>query len=246
MVLHIASFVRRPTGAHALQARRICPVGRARRKDTSYRHRGPGWKILGPYSDARGPGGGRAARTAARDPRKRPAAGPSPPNILATPTLAQPQKFSPSAPLLSGIVAHTRIRKVSCCFYDGDGPPTAAKTSAHGLTHGLAAASGDCTSTALDATARLRGVSAKAAPPWRGRWTIECDHWRADGPRGPVLSAGVDVPRRFAFAAERRSRPHSLPHTRRGTNASLRSLASFSAADHAPPTPKISPELRRS
>ena len=125
----------------------------------------------------------------------------SPPNILATPTLAQPQKFSPSTSLLSGIVAHTRIRKVSCCFYDGDGPPTAAKTSAHGLTHGLAAASGDCTSTALDATARLRGVSAKAAPPWRGRWTIECDHWRADGPRGPVLSAGVDVPRRFAFVA---------------------------------------------
>ena len=70
------------TGADAPQARRICPVGRARRKDTSYRHRGPGWKILGPYSDARGPGGGRAARTAARDPRKRPAAGPGPPSPL--------------------------------------------------------------------------------------------------------------------------------------------------------------------
>ena len=37
-----------------------------------------------------------------------------------------------------------------------------------------------------------------------------------------------------------------LPHTRRGTNASLRSLASLSAADHAPPTPKISSQLRRS
>ena len=58
------------------------------------------------------------------------------------------------------------------------------------------------------------GVRGKAAAPWRGWWAIDCGRWRADGPRGPVLSAGVDVPRRFAFAADRRSRPHFPPsHT---------------------------------
>ena len=239
MVLHFASFVRRPTGAHALQARRICPVGRVRRKDTSYRHRGPGWKILGPYSDARGPGGGRAARTAARDPRKRPAAGPSPPNILATPTLAQPQKFSPSTSLLSGIVAHTRIRKVSC-FYDGDGPPTAAKTSAHGLTHGLGGRQRRLhqhrarrhraapRSLGESRPALARPVDNRVRPLARGRPTGPC----------PIRWRRRAAPLCFC------SWP--LPHTRRGTNASLRSLASLSAADHAPPTPKISSQLRRS
>ena len=71
MVLHFASFVRRPTGAHALQARRICPVGRARRKDTSYRHQGTG--VENPRLPQRctrsrrrpaSPGGGRRSETA--------------------------------------------------------------------------------------------------------------------------------------------------------------------------------------
>ena len=197
MVLHFASFVRRPTGAHALQARRICPVGRVRRKDTSYRHQGAG--VENPRLPQRCTRSGRRPASPGSRQRSGTASGgrAQPANILATPTLAQPQKFSPSTPLLSGIVAHTRIRKVSCCFYDGDGPPTAAKTSAHGLTHGLAAASGDCTRTALDATARLRGAAPRLAcgPPV----DIECGRWRGrpSGP-GPIRWRRRAAPLRFA------------------------------------------------
>ena len=82
--------------------------------------------------------------------------------------------------------------------------------------------------TALDATARLHGARRKAATPWRGRWTIECGDWRAVGPRGQSYPLASTCRAASLLQLTVEAAPLALPHTRRGTNASLRSLASFS------------------
>ena len=113
-------------GADALQAPKRRPAGRARRLGTSYRHQGTGVEILDSRSDARGPGGDRAVRAAARDPRKRPAPG------RAAPSCPRPT-LQPSCKISSPRLCYIALRVAPGPFQHKVSCPKPKKTIVLGL-----------------------------------------------------------------------------------------------------------------
>ena len=231
---------------------------------------GPGWKILGSHSDARGPGGGRAVQAAARDPRERPLPGPGPPSQWGG--KLWPQKIRLGLPPLGRLCFQARFlrhqapkkHKVSC-LRAKPRPDLASqqrKASAAAAWRPRQRDSPSDRARRHPALRRQPPRLSRAAGGYRVR------RWRADGgrPAGPGPSAGVGVPRRSAFAADRRGALipsptqdvvptlaygawHRSPCAVRGlgkicrlTHGPFHGLA----LGYAPPTPKISSQLRRS
>ena len=173
--------------------------------------KGPGWKILGSHSDARGPGGGRAVRAAARDPGQRPAAGPGPPNPLGE-NFGRPKNCNPAWPQ----IALRDTRRISAQgelllpVYDG---PRASGQRDFASGAASAAASGDCT---IDRARRHRAAPRSSPAPCvrtAGGHRMRPLAWTAIGARSYPLAAScraASLCRRPSEALTISPSPHTL------------------------------------